>query len=55
MLLSGGMDSIAVAYWRRPSLAITIDYGQVPAAGELRSLWRKSRIRLGPGAIEPVH
>ena len=37
MLLSGGMDSIAVAYWRRPSLAITIDYGQVPAAGELRA------------------
>ena len=37
MLLSGGMDSIAVAYWRRPSLAIAIDYGQVPAAGELRA------------------
>ena len=37
ILLSGGMDSIAVAYWRRPSLAITVHYGQVPAAGELRA------------------
>ena len=23
--------------------------------GGANSLWRKSRIRLGPGAIEPVH
>lgn len=37
VLLSGGMDSIAVAYWRRPSLALTVDYGQVSAAGELRA------------------
>ena len=26
LLLSGGMDSIALAYWRKPSIAITIDY-----------------------------
>ena len=37
ILLSGGMDSTAVAYLRRPSLAITIDYGQLPAAGEVRA------------------
>lgn len=37
ILLSGGMDSIAVAYWQRPELAITIDYGQLPAAGEIRA------------------
>lgn len=37
MLLSGGMDSIAVAYLRRPSIAITIDYGQLAAAGEIRA------------------
>ena len=37
VLLSGGMDSIAVAYWRRPSVAITIDYGQLPAAAEIRA------------------
>jgi 7-cyano-7-deazaguanine synthase len=37
LLLSGGMDSIAIAFWRRPDLAITIDYGQIPAAAELRA------------------
>lgn len=37
VLLSGGMDSIAVACWRRPEAAITIDYGQRPAAAEIRA------------------
>lgn len=37
LLLSGGMDSTAIAYWRKPDLAITIDYGQKPAAGEIRA------------------
>lgn len=37
VLLSGGMDSIAVAYWRKPAAAITIDYGQRPAAAEVRA------------------
>ncbi len=37
LLLSGGMDSIAIAYWKRPKIAITIDYGQRPAAGEIRA------------------
>ncbi len=37
LLLSGGMDSVALAYWRRPSVAITVDYGQVPVAGEIRA------------------
>jgi 7-cyano-7-deazaguanine synthase len=37
LLLSGGMDSVALAYWLRPELAITIDYGQRPARGEIRS------------------
>lgn len=35
VLLSGGMDSIALTYWKRPSLALTIDYGQRPAAAEV--------------------
>ncbi len=35
ILLSGGMDSIALAYWHRPEVAITIDYGQKAAATEL--------------------
>ncbi len=37
LLLSGGMDSVAIAWWKRPDIAITIDYGQNPAAGEIRA------------------
>lgn len=37
LLLSGGMDSIAIAYWKRPEIAITVDYGQRPAAAEIRA------------------
>ena len=36
-LLSGGMDSTCIAYWKRPEYAITINYGQRPAAGEIRA------------------
>ncbi len=35
LLLSGGMDSIALAFWWRPAVAITIDYGQRPARAEI--------------------
>ena len=34
LLLSGGMDSIALAYWRRPRWGVTVDYGQRPAEAE---------------------
>jgi len=34
LLLSGGMDSISIAWWKRPSVAIFVDYGQVPAKAE---------------------
>lgn len=34
LLLSGGMDSIAIAWWKRPLWAVTIDYGQKAAAAE---------------------
>lgn len=37
LLLSGGMDSVAIAWWKRPSYGITIDYGQKPYSGELRA------------------
>lgn len=37
ILLSGGMDSIALAFWKRPEVAITIDYGQLCAAGEIQA------------------
>jgi 7-cyano-7-deazaguanine synthase len=35
LLLSGGMDSIALAYWLRPEYALTVDYGQLPADAEI--------------------
>lgn len=35
LLLSGGMDSIALAWWCKPDLAITIDYGHKPAQAEI--------------------
>ncbi|HEY0396074.1 MAG TPA: 7-cyano-7-deazaguanine synthase [Candidatus Elarobacter sp.] len=37
LLLSGGVDSIALAWWLRPSLAVTINYGQRPFEGESRA------------------
>jgi 7-cyano-7-deazaguanine synthase len=37
LLLSGGMDSIALAWALRPNLCLTIDYGQLAAAGEIRA------------------
>jgi 7-cyano-7-deazaguanine synthase len=37
LLFSGGVDSAAIAYWKRPDLLLHIDYGQVPAQGELRA------------------
>ena len=37
LLLSGGMDSVAIAWWKRPGIAITVDYGQKAAAAEIRA------------------
>ena len=37
LLLSGGHDSIALAWWRRPAVTLTIDYGQAAAEGEIRA------------------
>jgi 7-cyano-7-deazaguanine synthase len=37
ILLSGGIDSIALSYWKRPSVAVTVDYGQRPAGGEIQA------------------
>ncbi len=34
LLLSGGIDSTALAALRRPACCLTIDYGQLPAAAE---------------------
>lgn len=35
LLLSGGMDSVAIAAWRRPRIAFTVDYGQRAARAEV--------------------
>lgn len=37
ILLSGGVDSSALATIERPDLAIVVDYGQLPAHGEMRA------------------
>ena len=37
LLMSGGIDSVAIAAWKRPKLCVTIDYGQRPAEAEIRS------------------
>lgn len=36
LLMSGGLDSAALAAWKRPTL-LTVNYGQVASEGELRS------------------
>jgi 7-cyano-7-deazaguanine synthase len=35
LLLSGGIDSIALAAWRTPAICLTVDYGQQSASGEI--------------------
>ncbi|MFE8117599.1 7-cyano-7-deazaguanine synthase [Brenneria goodwinii] len=35
LLLSGGMDSVTIAWWKRPDVAITLDYGQKAADAEI--------------------
>jgi 7-cyano-7-deazaguanine synthase len=37
LLLSGGMDSVAIAYWLRPEIGITVTYGQRAAQAEMRA------------------
>lgn len=43
ILLSGGMDSIALAYWKNPGHSITIDYGQKAAKAEIRAAQQISK------------
>ena len=43
ILLSGGMDSIALAYWSRPEIAITLDYGQKAAVAEIAAATRVAK------------
>lgn len=57
LLLSGGIESTCVAYWKRPKLCLTVDYGQVCAETEIEAASQISRrlkikhevIRASPG------
>jgi len=35
LMMSGGIDSTAIAFWKRPDLAITLNYGQKAAKAEI--------------------
>lgn len=37
LLMSGGLDSIALAAWKKPELCLTIDYGQRAAKAETQA------------------
>lgn len=37
VLLSGGIDSAAVAFWKKPAIAIHLSYGQRAATAELKA------------------
>jgi 7-cyano-7-deazaguanine synthase len=37
LLISGGMDSVALAFWTRLQFGYTVDYGQLAAEGEIRA------------------
>jgi len=43
LLLSGGMDSVAIAWMKRPDLAITINYGQKAAEAETHAAAQVAR------------
>lgn len=37
ILLSGGLDSLSLAYWKKPKIAFTVDYGQKAANAEIKA------------------
>ncbi|MBM9968417.1 7-cyano-7-deazaguanine synthase, partial [Pseudomonas aeruginosa] len=37
LLLSGGMDSLTLAWWKRPDIAFTLNYGQLAAQAEIEA------------------
>jgi 7-cyano-7-deazaguanine synthase len=37
ILLSGGIDSTSLCFWKKPRYAFTVDYGQAAAEGEIRA------------------
>ncbi|MCC3735865.1 7-cyano-7-deazaguanine synthase [Rouxiella badensis] len=37
LILSGGMDSTCIAWWKKPEVAFTVDYGQKAADAEIQA------------------
>ncbi|AWA36587.1 TPA: 7-cyano-7-deazaguanine synthase [Klebsiella pneumoniae] len=37
LILSGGMDSVCIAWWKKPEVAFTVDYGQKAANAEVQA------------------
>ena len=37
ILLSGGMDSVSLSYWKRPDHPFTLNYGQMPSTAEINA------------------
>jgi 7-cyano-7-deazaguanine synthase len=37
LLLSGGLDSAAIAWWKKPKFSFFVNYGQTPFIGEQRA------------------
>jgi len=44
ILLSGGIDSTSLAFWKKPEIALTVDYGQASAEGEIRAASQITKI-----------
>lgn len=68
LLLSGGLDSTALAAWVRPAACLFIDYGQRPASAERRAATAVSDAlgleldvlavdlsSIGAGLLSPIH
>ena len=54
LLLSGGMDSTAIAHWLMPEALLFIDYGQGPSTAERRAADRVAAQVRGPLAYLSV-
>lgn len=54
LLLSGGIDSVALAFWKRPDVAITINYGQRAAPSEITAARHVAELLTMPHEVVSV-
>lgn len=54
LLLSGGIESTALAYWLKPDQTLTVNYGQIAAEGEERAAAEIARELSIPHAISRI-